>query len=303
MFLRQFQYLVALEQEGHFGRAADKCHVSQPSLSSALKSLEEELGIPLILRQQKFQGFTEEGLKVVTWAKRLLADRSAMLEELSMMRNNLNGRLRIGAIPMSSPVFPTISQLFQKRYPSVQLEIKFMGVDQLVQGLSNFEIDVAFTYLDDPSLERFVAMPLYEEPLYLLLPENDWLDDSPTISWKKAAELPLCLLSKDMRERQMMDEAFATAGCAPVPVLESNSIFQLAFHAMAGDLATIVPKHFAQLPNTRQKLLEKPNVSQTLGLVWVHGNPVLPMTKATSQLIREASEQGLLNEFSFGSKG
>ena len=299
MFLRQFQYLVALEQEGHFGRAAEKCHVSQPSLSSALKSLEEELGIPLILRQQKFQGFTEEGKKVVTWAKRLLADRSAMIEELSMMRNNLNGRLRIGAIPMSSPVFPTISQLFQKRYPSVQLEVTFMGVDQLVQALANFEIDVAFTYLEDPSLERFVTMPLYEEPLYLLLPDNDWLDDSPTISWKKAATLPLCLLSQDMRERRMMDEAFASAGCEPLPLLESNSIFQLAFHAMAGDLATIVPKHFAQLPNTRQKLLQKPNVAQTLGLVWVYGKPVLPMTKAASQLIREALEEGELSEFGF----
>ena len=99
MFLRQFQYLVALEQEKHFGRAAEKCHVSQPSLSSALKSLEEELGIPLILRQQKFQGFTEEGKRVVTWAKRLLADRSAMIEELSVMRSDLNGRLRIGATP------------------------------------------------------------------------------------------------------------------------------------------------------------------------------------------------------------
>lgn len=301
MFLRQFQYLVALEQEGHFGRAAEKCHVSQPSLSSALKSLEEELGIPLILRQQKFQGFTEEGKKVVTWAKRLLADRSAMLEELSMMHNDLSGRLRIGAIPMSSPVFPTISQLFQNRYPSVQLDIRFMGVDQLVQGLTNFEIDLAFTYLDDPSLDRFVTMALYEEPLYLLLPDNDWLDDGETIPWKEAAKLPLCLLSRDMRERRMMDEAFASAGCQPLPVLESNSIFQLAFHAMAGDLATIVPKHFAQLPNTRQKLLLEPNVAQTLGLVWVYGNPVLPMTKAASQLIGEALEGGLLDEFSFRS--
>ena len=150
MFLRQFQYLVALEQEGHFGRAAEKCHVSQPSLSSALKSLEGELGIPIILRQQKFQGFTEEGKRVVSWAKRLLADRSAMLEELAIMKNSLHGRLRIGAIPMSSPLFPMLSQLFQKHYPSVQLDIPFMSRDQVVNGLTNFEIDLGVTYLIDP---------------------------------------------------------------------------------------------------------------------------------------------------------
>ena len=164
MFLRQFQYLVALEQEKHFGRAAEKCHVSQPSLSSAIKSLEKELGIPLILRQQKFEGFTEEGKRVVTWAKRLLADRSAMLEELSIMRSDLNGRLRIGATPLSCPLFPTVSQLFQKRYPSVQLDIQFIGIDQLVLGLTNFEIDIGVTYLENPALDRFVTMALYEEP-------------------------------------------------------------------------------------------------------------------------------------------
>ncbi len=304
MFLRQFQYLVALEQEGHFGRAAEKCHVSQPSLSSALKSLEEELGIPIILRQHKFQGFTEEGKRVVSWAKRLLADRSAMLEELAIMQKDLHGRLRIGATPMSSPLFPTVSQLFQKRHPGLQIDIQFMALDRLVLGLTNFEIDVGITYLDDPSLARFVALPLYEEPLYLLLPDNDWLDDSSTISWQEAAALPLCLLSKSTRERRVMDDAFTSVGRQPTPILESNSIFQLAFHAMAGDLATIVPKRFAHLPNTRQKMLVKPSVVQTLGLIWVYGNPVLPMASATSTLLREALESGLLEEFSLvGNKG
>lgn len=299
MFLRQFQYLVALEQEGHFGRAAEKCHVSQPSLSSALKSLEKELGVPIILRQQKFQGFTEEGKSVVNWAKRLLADRSAMLEELAIMKNNLHGRLRIGASPMSSPLFPTISQMLQKSYPSVQLDVQFMSVDQLVKGLTNFELDIGVTYLNDPILDRFVTMALYEEPLYLLLPENDWLDDEPTISWEEAASLPLCLLSKSMRERQIMDEAFESVGCQPEPILESNSIFQLAFHAMAGDLATIVPQRFAHLPNTRQKLLKEPNVSQVLGMVWAYGNPVLPMASAVTKLMRESLETGALDKITF----
>ena len=303
MFLRQFQYLIALEREAHFGRAAQKCHVSQPSLSSALKSLEKELDIPIILRQQKFQGFTEEGKMVVNWAKRLLADRSAMLEELAIMRESLRGRLRIGAMPMSSPLFPTVSQLAQKRYPGVQLDIQFMALDRLVVGLTNFEIDIGVTYIHDPLLHRFKSMPLYDEPLYLLLPGHNWLDDnsppSDTITWEEAAKLPLCLLSKPMRERQMMDEAFASIGCLPVPILESNSIFQLAFHAMAGDLATIVPKRFAHFPNTRQKLLKNPIIKQTLGLVWVHGDPVMPMTKAASVLMQEALADGLLEESRF----
>jgi len=293
MFLRQFQYLIALEQEGHFGRAADRCFVSQPSLSNALKKLEEELEIPIILRTQKFQGFTPEGKRVVEWAKRLLAHRSAMLEDLAIMQKKLTGRLRIGAMPTSSPMLPIVARLFQQHYPSVQVDIQFMGIDQLTLALKNFELDIGITDLDQLSDSRLETMPLYEEPLYLLLPNNSWLDEKPEVTWAEAATLPLCLLSPAMRERQMIDEAFALVDCKPKPQLESNSIFQLAFHVKAGDLATIVPKRFTELPGTRDKLLVNPVLKQKLGLAWVKGNPILPMANATIELLSQALDEGI----------
>lgn len=292
MFLRQFQYLIALEQEGHFGRAASRCFVSQPSLSNALKKLEAELEIPIILRAQKFQGFTPEGKRVVEWAKRLLAHRSAMLEDLAIMQKKLTGRLRIGAMPTSSPMLPIVARLFQQQYPAVQVDIQFMGIDQLTLALKNFELDVGITDLDQLTDSRIEVMLLYEEPLHLLLPDNDWLDELPEVNWADAANLPLCLLSPAMRERQMIDEAFAQVSCEPAPQLESNSIFQLAFHVMAGDLATIVPKRFTVLPGTRDKLLVNPVLKQKLGLAWLKGNPILPMAKATIELLTKALEDG-----------
>lgn len=293
MFLRQFQYLIALEQEGHFGRAAKRCFVSQPSLSSAIKKLEEELGVPIILRDQKFQGFTAEGQRVIEWARRLLADRSAMLEELAIMQKNLHGRLRIGAMPTSSPMLPIVARLFQQHYPAVQIDIQFMGIDQLILALKHFELDIAFSDLDQLRDTRLETLPLYEEPLHLLLPNNDWLDDSPEVDWAAAADLPLCLLSPPSRERQMMNDAFASVNCEPAPQLESNSIFQLAFHVMAGDLATIVPRRFTELPGTRDKLLVKPTITQQVGLVWLAGNPILPMARATIEILTQALEQGV----------
>jgi len=293
MFLRQFQYLIALEQEGHFGRAAERCFVSQPSLSSAIKKLEKELGIPIILRDQKFQGFTAEGKRVVEWAKRLLADRAAMLEDLAIMHKNLHGTLRIAAMPTSSPILPIVARLFQLHYPAVQIDIQFMGIDQLTLALKNFELDVGFTDLDQMTDSRLEMFPLYEEPLHLLLPINNWLDDAFEVSWADAAKLPLCLLSPAMRERQMIDAAFAKVDCKPSPKLESNSIFQLAFHVMAGDLATIVPKRFTQLPGTRAKLLVDPTITQKLGLVWVTGNPILPMANAVIKILTQAQEDGV----------
>lgn len=291
MFLRQFKYLIALEQEGHFGRAAERCFVSQPSLSSAIKKLEGELGVPIIHRDQKFQGFTNEGKRVVEWAKRLLADRSAMLEELAIMQKNLHGHLRVGAMPTSSPILPIVARLFRLEYPSVQVNIQFMGIDQLVLALKNFELDIAFADLDQFHDARLETLPLYEEPLHLLLPNNDWLNDKPEVTWAAAAELPLCLLSPPSRERKLMNDAFASVNCMPEPRLESNSIFQLAFHVMAGDLATIVPRRFTELPGTHDKLLVEPCVTQKVGLVWVAGNPILPMARASIELLSAAIEQ------------
>jgi len=298
MFLRQFHYVVALEKESHFGRAAERCNVSQPTLSSGIKQLEAELGIAIILRHQKFQGFTEEGLRVVEWSKRLLADRAAMMEELAIMRSTVHGRLRIGAMPMSSPLLPTFSRLFNEKYPSVQIDIQFLGFEQMTVGLTNFEIDVGITYLDQQPLDRFMTMPLYEDRLSVLLPDNEWLGEQTTVTWKDVAELPLCLLSPFMHEREIMDQAFSSAGCQPRPRMESNSIFQLAFHVMSGEVATIVPENFTLANNafggTREKVISKPTVSQKIGLVWAKGTPIQPMAKATIALMEEAISTGQL---------
>ena len=295
MFLRQFEYLIALEQEGHFGRAAERCHVSQPSLSSALQQLEAELDVPIILRHQRYQGFTPEGERVVSWAKRLLADRKSMLEELAIMRRNLNGRIRVGAMPTSSPVLPRISQLFSDLYPSVEVDIQFLGSDKLINELRNFELDVGITYLEGTSLKKLNTMVLYEEQLSLMIPKDMLPAKQKSIDWAQAAELRLGLLSPTMREREVMDEAFQSVGCSPAPKLECNSIFQLAFHVMQGDIATIVPNGFSRtndaFPGTREIELTDPVVSKPVGLIWEKVVPPLPMAQAMADLLSEAGEE------------
>ena len=295
MFLRQFEYLVALEQEGHFGRAAERCHVSQPSLSSALQQLESELDVTIILRHQRYQGFTPEGERVVSWAKRLLADRKSMIEDLAIMRRNLNGKIRVGAMPTSSPVLPRISQLFTQAYPAVEIDIQFVGSGNLINELRNFELDVGITYLEGQSLKKLNTMVLYQEQLSLMIPKNMLSTQQQTIGWKEAAELPLCLLSPNMKERQVMDEAFASIDCDPSPKLECNSIFQLAFHVMQGDLATIVPNGFSRandaFPGTREVQLIDPIISKPVGLIWEKVAPPLPMAQAMADLLMESKNE------------
>ncbi len=300
MFLRQFHYLVALEQEGHFGRASQRCSVSQPTLSNAIKKLEQELGVPIILRHQRFQGFTAEGRRVVEWSKRILADRDAMVEELGIMRGNLNGRLRIAAMPMSMPITGLIDRLFLEKHPGVLVDIQFRGLDEMKLGLINFEFDVGITYLEEQPLERLNNLPLYQEPFHLLIPQNDWFEGRTSVTWAEAAALPLGLLSPATHERQITDSAFAASGHRPTPRLESNALINLAFHVTQGQLATVVPRYFMEaigaVANTRVLLLEEPRVTQTVGLVWLRGSPMMPMTKAVVELMEEALVNGSLEE-------
>ena len=96
----------ALAREQHFARAAASCHVAQPTLSAAIRQLEEELGAPIVERGHRFSGFTREGQAVLEHAKRILAECESMTQDLSKLKDGLIGRLRLGAIPRSCPWSP-----------------------------------------------------------------------------------------------------------------------------------------------------------------------------------------------------
>lgn len=299
MFLRQLEYLIALSQEKHFSRAARRCNVSQPSLSNALKQLEAELGTPIILRHQRFQGFTPEGLRIVEWCKRILADRNAMLQELTLLRKNLTGRLRLGAMPTSTTVIPIFVKEFLRHHPDAHVDISFVGLDKLRAGLTNFDLDAGITYLDQ-QFDPLASYALYREHLSLLAPDNDSFPTGPTITWAEAAALPLCLLSSHMHERQLIEGAFKRVDVSPEPMVESDSIVNLAFHVMQGAMATIIPSHFEAtidvFPRTRVIRLVKPEITRDVGLVWVEGDPMLPMAKAFLETLKDMSQKGELTK-------
>lgn len=298
MFLRQLEYLVALAQEQHFSRAAQHCNVSQPSLSNAIKQLEVELGTPIVLRHQRFQGFSPEGQRIVEWSKRILADRSGMLQELSVLRKSLTGRLRLGAMPTSTPVLPYINRRFLEAHPGVQMSVAFLGLEELRLKLTNFELDAGITYIDQKQPPPLVSFPLYKEHLSLLVPDQPPFAGKSTMTWSEAAGLNLCLLPSHMHERQIIDSAFAAVGKAPMPQIESDSIVNLAFHTMFSGLVTVVPSHFALVvggfPGARIVRLVEPKVVREVGLIWVDGDPAMPMAKALLSTLKPLCAAGEL---------
>ncbi len=300
MFIRQFRYLVAVAEERHFGRAAQRCNVTQPSLSSGIKQLELELGVPIFLRGrgQRFHGLTAEGERVATWSRGVLAYCDAMRKEVAMMRNDLTGHLRLGAMPSMSPVLPSVLEAFREKHPGVRVDVQFIGNEAMKLGLNNFALDVALTYLDKADLGRKNTLPIYTEQLSLLVPDQPKFQNRANITWKEAAELPLAMLRPSMHERRFVDQVFKSVGCAPEARVESESILHLMFQVQFTELCTIIPSHFAHAPGlhrgTRALSLVDPVVSQNVGLFWAEGEIVLPMTNAFVSIVQKLNKSGEL---------
>ncbi len=300
MFLRQFKYLVAVAEEKHFGRAAARCHVTQPSLSSGIKQLELEIGVPIFLRGrgQRFHGLTAEGARVAKWARLIISHCEAMRDEVDGMQNDLKGILRLGAMPSMSPVLPMILQLVRQRHPRMQVDVQFIGNEAMKIGLDNFSLDVAITYIDNADLGRRNVLPIYAEKLCLLVPDIEKFEGKTTISWKEAADVPLGLLRPSMHERRFVDQAFEKVGIKPQPKVESESILHLMFQVQFTELSTIIPAHFTRMPGlhpgTKALDLVDPMVSQQVGVFWAEGETMIPMAAAFLEVVEELNKTGEL---------
>jgi DNA-binding transcriptional LysR family regulator len=283
MMLRQLEYLVALARERHFGRAAAACNVSQPTLSAAIRALEEELGAPIVERGHKFHGMTAQGRAAVEHAHRILAEAGALKRSLEEMDRGLSGRLKVGAIPTALPIIAHITAPFYERFPKVLVTILSLNSHQIQQGIDEFELDVGFTYLDNEPLQNVRAKPIYVERYMFLTSSTGPFARRRAISWKEASAAPLCLLTPDMQNRRIIDGIFRAADAAPEPVMETNSIFNLCSHVASGLWSSIVPVQLLQffgVPHrTRAIDLVEPSAQRTIGLIMAAREPPSPLAR------------------------
>ncbi|RAS70910.1 DNA-binding transcriptional LysR family regulator [Lentzea atacamensis] len=295
MLLRQLEYLVALARERHFARAAESCHVSQPSLSAAISKLERELGVPIVSRGRRFESLTPEGERVLLWAHRMLADRDALRQDLSRMRESLSGVLRIGAIPTALPAAPLLTTPFCERHPHVRVVLESLSSSEIERGLAEFVLDVAMTYVDS----SVRALPLYEERYVLLTPDDEEIASRPVARWADVAALPLCLLTSKMRNRRILDGIFADAGVQPVPVIEADTVATLYAHVATRKWSSVIAHAWLQMFGTPEGMrvvrIEDPQRVPRIGLVVGDQEPVSMLARAMLDLTRGLDVRGELD--------
>jgi len=283
--LRHLGYLIALARERNFNRAARASHITQPTLSAALRQLETEFGVPLVRRsQQRFEGLTEEGQRVLDAAQRILADVESLKQGIATPKDRLKGHLRIGIIPTAEPLAGQLTAAFHARQPEVTITLLSKTSREIERGIVEHELEAGITYVVAAAAAGLVHHTLYSETYVVIGPEHLLGLTRASISWAEAAELPLVLLNREMQNRRLVDQSFRDAGAEPKVMAESSTLVGILSHVRQGQWCGVVPSAFAvllgPLGGLRVLPLTDPIASHAVGVQMLARKPMAPLAGA-----------------------
>ena len=296
MTLTELRYIVTLAQEQHFGRAADRCHVSQPTLSVAVKKLEDELGIALFERSKTHVSPTPMGEKIVEQSQKVLEEVSAIKDIATSGKGQLTSPLKVGAIFTIGPyLFPHFIPELQKIAPDMPLYVEESYTATLRHRLRKGELDVIIISLPFTEAD-VVTQVLYEEPFLALLPANHRLSQKDVIEVEDLNQENLLMLGEGHCFSDQILETLPNliqkdpeGQRAPIQTAAEGSSLETLRHMVASNMGvTILPRSAAVSQYGSSSLLVKPlanlQASRKVALAW---RASFPRHKAVDAL-REA---------------
>jgi LysR family hydrogen peroxide-inducible transcriptional activator len=271
--LKDLKYLVALADTGHFGKAAERTFVSQPTLSAQLKKLEEFLGVKLVERQPKNVQLTEVGKQVVVRARRMLDEGD---EIIALAKNNTDpfaGKLKVALIPTIGPyLLPRVMQKIRKALPHLGLMLYEHQTEPLLKRLRDGEIDLGIMALPIAQ-EGMESRKLYEEAFTVALPNNHPLAAKTTIKIQDLKNQTLLLLEDGHCLRDQALEVCSRIEIREAEDFRATSLETLRQMVVAGLGITLLPETAVESPFGSQRGLTirqftKPAPTRTVGAVW-----------------------------------
>jgi DNA-binding transcriptional LysR family regulator len=283
MRVRKLEYLVALAREGHFARAASACHVSQPTLSTALRQLEQDMGVTILKRGLRYSGLTPQGERILAFAHWMAAECEHLRRDLEDVDGKSRGTLQMGVIQSATPIVPSHTALFYKQYPQVNVRLMEMNSADIQKAFDNFTLDVAITYLDEKTRRLGRHHTLYIEEYSLLFRRGGILSGQKSVSWEEAYQAPLCMLNSEMMSaaipvRQALGEP------APPSHIETNSVTSVLSHVRSGAWVGLLPRLLATDLQASGELevadLPKVNNPVAVGVLIPDRNVIFPLAEA-----------------------
>jgi len=289
---KQLRYFEAMSRHCHFGRAADACAITQPSMSMQIKDLEDSLGAALFergARQVRLTGFGEEFVPRVREILRSVDE----LEDLARAsRDRLLGRLRIGVIPTVAPyLLPTVIGNLTRVYAGIDIHVRETLTQKLIQELAEGRLDAAIVALpvSEPS---FVEIALFAEDFVLVRPAEDEGKPAPDIETLREMRLLLLEEGHCFRDQAL---SFCNMHSGPRELLDASSLSTLVQMVGAGIGVTLIPE-MAVAVETRSASVsiarfdrEKP--SRTIGMIWRKTSPLAKQLLQISEVVRRSAEE------------
>ena len=270
MTLRELEYIIAVADTLSFSRAADHCHVSQPTLSAQVKKMEMALGITIFERNNRRVYVTDVGMEIVQSARRILMDVAVIKETARASRDPLSGRFRLGAFPtLASYLFPKILLPIKSDMPQLHLILVEEKTDELLSRLKAGTLDAAFIALpvNDAALS---SQKIFDDPFYVAVPPNHELARRESMPATALIDMPLLLLEEGHCLRDQALDICNIIGTKEQTDYRATSLETLRQMVKVGSGVTLMPE-LAIDPNDRAIAyipLQDPAPHRTIGLVW-----------------------------------
>lgn len=274
--LQQLEYIVAVEKLRHFGKAADQCHVTQPTLSMQIQKAEEEIGFPIFDRIKKPIVPTAKGLKFITQAKVLLREHHKLMDISRHQGTETSGDFRLGVIPTIAPyVLPLFIEAFSRDFPKIQLYVDELKTDTIVQQLHDDMLDAGLlaTPLHESGLSE---RPIFYEPFYLYVAKSHPLNARKRIKEEDLDGHEMWLLTDGHCFRNQIVRYCSPAageGVFPNVQFEGGNLDTLRYLIRKSQGYTLVPALFVETLSESEKRdyvreFEKPIPTREVSLVF-----------------------------------
>ncbi|MFE3518589.1 LysR family transcriptional regulator [Streptomyces sp. NPDC059166] len=250
MELRQLEHFVAVAEEQHFTRAAERLAVSQSGLSASVRALEQELRTPLFSRTTRSVRLTEAGAALLVEAERTLAGARAARDAVDAVRGLLRGTLTLGVEQCVAGVSTArLLAAFHREHPHMEIRLRQEGTSRLLEGVAGGRLDLAFAATVSPPEWRGGLVPLAREPMVVLCaPGHRFAGADAAPGWEDLRGESFIDFHPDWGPRRAADEAFAAAGVRRTVALEVSDVHSLLELVHEGLGIAVVPHHFSRKP-------------------------------------------------------
>lgn len=289
MTLTQLEYTLAVAEEGNFTQAAEKCFVTQPTLSMQVQKLEEELGVKLFNRNTKPIALTPIGKKILIQAKTIVEEAKRMDDIVSMEKGEVKGDFNLGIIPTVMPtLLPLFLNNFIKKYPKVKLNIEELTTEAIVEKLTQGKLDagIAATPLDNP---RLIEKPLYYEPFVGYIPKSLPLAKLEKLTLEDVEKIDVLVLEDGHCFRDHVLKLCQTTRISKSFDLKSGSFETLIHLANEGMGMTLLPYlQTRNLSNDNKENLrhfESPEPAREISIIFTKSQLKLPVIEVLSESI------------------